>query len=631
VKSCAARRPNKLGLGSKHIILCNGAKKPPSKHQRLVLEYLPRPFTKPNVRIGLPRFVRTVYHLPDRFLDLLEIACYIFAADRSVSRGASDAVEFHSWSRRLQFHIRVRDHAFWSDKRVNELLSESLTFMTGDFDYSFQFEPGQKTDQADLFDRKEFHITVDKPTRVVLFSGGLDSLAGALSILHETTCDVCLVSHHSGQPETGKTQKGLVDALKLKFPGRVRHYSFDSGLKGERATEESQRTRAFLFCSIAFALCHAYDQNEIYMFENGVTSINLPRREDMINARSSRTTHPKTLRLLKELFSLVNERDFEIRSPYLFFTKKDVLTDLQKLNHIDLLASSVSCSKTFQHFENTTHCGMCYQCVDRRFAVYSAAVVDFDNRGLYSRDFITDSVKEPEARIVLVDYVRQAIDFAGLSLDSFADKYARELVDIVDFIDGTDEDAKLESLWNLCRRHGENVLAAIRLMRSRHDDPAKPPLKDSLLKLVDEREYLKSDIQRLIDGLKHMFMRSIPIMFRKNLPLNENDFNDKVDGLLNAEKFQFVREYPSVPFALTKAVPDHSLPGYRLLIESKYLRQKSRLSGITDEMAADLVKYPSSSRVLFLVYDPHRVIGDDERFCADFEMRDTRCAVAVIR
>ena len=616
---------------STQIILCNRAKKPRSRYKPLTLEYLPGGASKPNVRIGLPKFVRELYHLPARYLDLLEIACYVFAADRSVSRGSNDAVEFQSWSRRMQFHIKVRDQKFWNDQKVKQHLSELLIFMTGDSEYSFDFQPGHQTGQADLFDREEFHITADKPTRLVLFSGGLDSLTGALSVLHQTTCNVCLVSHRSGQPETSKTQRGLAEALKLKFPDRVRHYSFDSGLKGERSEEESQRTRAFLFCSIAFALSHAYQQNELSIFENGVTSINLPRREDMINARSSRTTHPKTIKLLEQLFSLINEEEFTIRTPYLSYSKKDVLAELLQQTETNLITSSVSCSKAFKHFESTTHCGICYQCVDRRFAIYSAGVIDDDNRGSYSTDFITDSLKEPEAKIVLIDYLRQATRFASISLDSFANEYARELVDIVDSIEGANEDEKIDSLWKLCKRHGENVLAGIKLMRSKHDDPAKPPQKDSLLKFVDEREYLKSDLDRLTNSLKLMFVRSIPIMFRKNLPVDENDFNDKVDGIVNAEKDQFVREYPGIPFALTKAIPDHSLTDYRLLIESKYPRERTRLSQITDEMAADLVKYPRSSKILFLVFDPYRTIHNNVKFSSDFEANDTRCTVLVVR
>jgi 7-cyano-7-deazaguanine synthase in queuosine biosynthesis len=585
----------------------------------------------PNVRIGLPKFVRGVYHLPERLLDLLEIACYVFAADRNISRGSNDAVEFHSWSRDLRFDIRVREHGFWNQQKVKDLLSESLSYMTGDANYSFNFRSGHSTGQADFFDSEEFHITVDKPTRIVLFSGGLDSLSGALSILKETCDNVCLVSHRSGQPETSKTQKSLADALKARFPDRVRHYSFESGLKGRRSVEETQRSRAFLFSSIAFALSHAFQQKEIYIYENGVTSMNVPRREDMINARSSRTTHPKTIGLLESLFSLINEERFEIHSPFFFKTKSDILTNLKTVGGADLLTSSVSCSKTFQHFESSTHCGLCYQCTDRRFAIYSAGLVNLDNRGLYHEDFITDSIKTVEGKIGIIDYVRQASQFCKLSLDAFADKYARELIDIVDYVKGGNDSEKIETLWNLCKRHGQQVFDAIKTMRSIHDNPNEHVQKDSLLKLVDEREYLKPDLERLTSSIITMIKRSVPIMFRNNPPANENDFNDKLDGILNAEKDQFIREFPGIPFALTKSIPDHSDYDQQLLIESKYPKEKSRLSKITDEMAADLVKYPKTSNILFVVYDPHRTIHNDQKFSSDFENKDTRCKVTVVR
>ena len=395
--------------------------------------------------------------------------------------------------------------------------------------------------------------------------------------------------------------------------------------------EETQRSRAFLFCSIAFALSHAFQQKEIYIYENGVTSMNFPRREDMINARSSRTTHPKTIRLLESLFSHIDEAGLKIYSPFFFKTKSDILTDLTKVGGADLITSSVSCSKTFQHFETSTHCGLCYQCTDRRFAIYSAGLTNLDNRGLYHEDFITDGIKTVEGKVGIIDYVRQASQFCKLSLDAFADKYARELIDIVDYIEGANDSEKIESVWNLCRRHGEQVFGAIKAMRSIHDNPNEHLQKDSLLKLVDEREYLKPDLARLTSSLVALLSRSIPIMFRKNLPNDENDFNDKLDGILNAEKDQFIREYPGIPFALTKSIPDHSHASQELLIEAKYPRQKTRLSKITDEMAADLVKYPKSCNILFIVYDPYRTIHNDQKFSSEFENKDPRCNVAVLR
>jgi hypothetical protein len=65
-----------------------------------------------NIELSLPDFIRDVYHLPNRLLGLLEIAAYVFSADRLIRRRERDDVEYHAWARSFEFCIRVRDHAF---------------------------------------------------------------------------------------------------------------------------------------------------------------------------------------------------------------------------------------------------------------------------------------------------------------------------------------------------------------------------------------------------------------------------------------------------------------------------------------------------------------------------------------
>ena len=135
---------------SPHIFLCNNAEQASGKHGKSVtqLNYLPE--ANGNVRLQLPDFVRGLYHLPDRLLDLLEIASYVYCADRMISRGPSDAVEYHSWSRTFEFVIRVRDAVFWNKCEIKQALSDALQFVTGDREYRFDFPTGpfNFTDQS---------------------------------------------------------------------------------------------------------------------------------------------------------------------------------------------------------------------------------------------------------------------------------------------------------------------------------------------------------------------------------------------------------------------------------------------------------------------------------------------------
>ena len=248
-------------------------------------------------------------------------------------------------------------------------LAEALQFMTGDREYRFEFQPGHSTQPTSLFDSDEFYGGTLPKHSVVLFSGGLDSLTGTINLLENTAERICLVSHQS-QPSTIRTQNRLYEALLRYYPDRVLHSKFKCNLN-DRRREESQRTRAFLYTSIAFAISQAFEQNHFFLYENGITSINFPRREDLANARASRTTHPKTIYLLQKFFSLFIDKSLQIQTPFLWKTKTEVVDNLLASPRKELLPSAVSCSKTFQNIGEQTHCGGCSQCIDRRFAAYA--------------------------------------------------------------------------------------------------------------------------------------------------------------------------------------------------------------------------------------------------------------------
>ena len=86
---------------SPQIVLCNGADSPPQLDQSklITLEYRESTASSPNIKLALCLILFLMYFtFLDRILDLLEIAAYVFCADRLTSRGNKDNVEYHSWS-----------------------------------------------------------------------------------------------------------------------------------------------------------------------------------------------------------------------------------------------------------------------------------------------------------------------------------------------------------------------------------------------------------------------------------------------------------------------------------------------------------------------------------------------------
>ena len=613
------------------VFLCNGASTPDdlTESDCAVLDYRSLDAGKPKISLGLPDFVRSVYHLPPRCLDLIEIAAYVFAGDRLTHRGNRIGVEYQSWARHLCFVIRVRDYDFWSKPAIKDKLKLALDFVSGDRAYEFTFQSGHSTPPTSLFDQEHFQVETTERLSIILFSGGLDSLAGAVQRLRETDDLICLVSHQS-QGGTIRTQQRLVRALGQAYPGRVSHYQFRTHLQTIRAREESQRTRSFLYGCIAFAIATAFEHDRFFIYENGVTSLNFERREDLLNARASRTTHPQTVGRLASLFSTIAEQPFKIDVPFLWNTKTEVVECLKASDQAQLIPSSVSCSHTFNSQTGATHCGECFQCLDRRIGVYGAAAEEIDNAGLYATDIITTSISSQEGKTTAVDYLRQAANFSHWNQRYFYHRMLDDLQHLLGWVPGCKDEIDLvDKVWDLCSRHGRQVAGALRRMRDIHEEVFKPIAPDSLLKVVSDREFLKEPIERLVNTIQERLASAIPLMFRTVQPKNEADLNDKIEGLLDTWRDDLQREHPAVPFAGAGVVPDFTLDRGHLRIEGKYIRGGTTPSKVTEGMAADLTKYSQEAHIMFVVYDRDRAIGDRGRLKRDFENRGN-CTVCIL-
>jgi 7-cyano-7-deazaguanine synthase in queuosine biosynthesis len=481
---------------AEYIVGCKGVKPNKTRKVKKYLELEHREGKKNrNARIKLNNFVNDCYKLSNRVKDLLELAGYLFAADRKTLRGKNDAVEYHSWARSFNIHIGVRDLRFWNKPEIQEILEEALRFMTGDHSYKFTFYKAEPDPPANIFDNEDFVIEKPENFEVMLFSGGLDSLSGAIELLETTNAEVCLVSHQSGNLSSTKTQRILYQELNgLYTKERVKHYKFECGLSVDDSKDETQRTRSFLYTSIAFALANTYNHNRIYLFENGITSINFAETQDLMNARASRTTHPQTMYWLQKLFSAIAEKQFKIINPYLFKTKTEVVEVLKHHNRLDLLDSSISCSRTRTHPAGFTHCGICSQCIDRRFAVYAADIQKNDGSHLYHFNFLEENLESDEAKKALTEYIRLAQNFSKQNIDSWYRERGYEIILVEKYLDGTDENERIEKIFDLCQRHAQNIDTALRRMRYYYDLPLEQSRKLSFFNvIVDQRTYLNSD------------------------------------------------------------------------------------------------------------------------------------------
>ena len=584
-----------------------------------------------NITIGYAKFVKDPENLPPRILDLLQIAAHVFCADRLVYRGGRSSISNRAWGRSFEIHIPVLDYNFWNNQALQSALSEALVFMTGDRKYNFIFEKSElghlpKTDlkQLSLFEDEVVQIDGADKADVLLFSGDLDSLAGTVERLNTQPENKLIVVSHEANNSVTHTQKQLVEYLNQKYENRILPYRFKCHVRKTNVKEETQRTRMFLYSTIAFAICYCASKNNFYVYENGITSINLPTQTDVVNARASRTTHPKTLGLMKKVFQFF-DIGFNITAPYYDKTKEDVFKIFSTYNEKELLRSSFSCSATRKP-GIISHCGCCSQCIDRHFAAYASGLEEYDVE--YTDDFITKIINE-DTRQRLWQMLRIASAEKSQTPEILFKNFPDEIVDLLEYWHCDNPEDSLAEIFSLFSKYGDSVMRAAKVMQSKHEDLSIPIVNDSLLSMLSSREYLKTPTQIRVEEIDKVLIPSIPQTFHAVKPKDENDFRDKVQALLTAAGNQFTREYPVLRFGISSYRAD--LSDDSIIIESKYLRGKTSPSVATEGIAADITKIPNRISLLFVVYDPERKITEDVEFISSFEGKRQSCFVRIYR
>jgi Queuosine biosynthesis protein QueC len=249
--------------------------------------------------------------------------------------------------------------------------------------------------------------------RQTLFSGGIDSLSGAVDVL-SAGASVALVSHRSS-PKIYGHQKQLVAALKQRFPKRLMHIPvLVTRQQPLTVQEHTQRSRSFLYAALACGIARLLGTTHIRFFENGVVSINLPISGQVVGARATRTTHPLVLKRFREFFSAAVSKPLEVENPFIWKTKADVTRSIVEHGCGPLMKHTVSCTRSRDITRSHTHCGCCSQCLDRRFAVLAANAADHDPVEMYKVELLTGERRTPKDQTMAESYTRTALELRDL-------------------------------------------------------------------------------------------------------------------------------------------------------------------------------------------------------------------------
>jgi hypothetical protein len=305
-------------------------------------------------------------------LDLLVLAAHVQAADTRISRTTESQ---DTWTREIRLVVPVSDPGRWTS--TVPLLKRTLDFLTGDlWTVGFRSRPESF---SRIVPPRQHGLATTPYDSLALFSGGLDSLIGAIDVL-EAGKKLLLVSHAADGATSG-AQSGCFDGLTRNYGlpnvGRLRVWmSFSKGLVADVGSEDTTRGRSFLFFALGiFAGTGLGQRFTLRVPENGLIAVNVPLDPLRLGSSSTRTTHPFYIGRWNELMDLL-EIPARVENPFWNMTKGEMAAACSNQQLLKaLVPQSLSCAAATKgrwQKRGIEHCGYCLPCLVRRAALARA-------------------------------------------------------------------------------------------------------------------------------------------------------------------------------------------------------------------------------------------------------------------
>lgn len=341
---------------------------------------------KSNVKTNIEELWRGfgVESLSNIHEDFLFIATSVFCADKRIPRKNSS----DNWTREIKLYIPVLEIEKW--KSVKAELEHTIGFLSGD-KWSFEFRKTQARFRGNKKNTKYKLIDSQKYDSVSLFSGGLDSFCGALT-LSDKEKNTCYVGFREYSSLTDR-QNELFDYINESYPELEKKLVLfnanplapqqKDGKPIKLAVESTSRSRSLLFIAGAVTVASLIgNRTPIYIPENGFIGINVPLTDSRAGSCSTRTTHPIFLNSLNRIFRKIGIQH-EISNFYWDKSKGEIVEEHQ--NNPVFVAKAhrtLSCShpclsrydrKRNKNVETPCNCGYCYPCLIRRASLVSVS------------------------------------------------------------------------------------------------------------------------------------------------------------------------------------------------------------------------------------------------------------------
>lgn len=295
-------------------------------------------------------------------LDLVNIMGSIYVADVT-----------NTARKRINTNIPVLDLNLWKplEKEINNL----VTWVSGE-----NFRVTFSEFKIDLNQTNtEASFALPTHAAVTLFSGGLDSLTGAFWNYKSN-----IVSDYVGfiNKDEEKTHQEFLKEFYFKKLHNPQVILIPKPVSKKKHTTQS--TRSLLYISLAIATAFYNESNDVYLYENGVLSLN----PSLVGRRTTKTTHPKTFYLYQSLIEKIG-LDINLQHPFIFKTKGENINAMDS-EFKSQIKHSFTCGagRANNLKSHTGQCGVCIPCLLRKISLAA-----YDNEHLDSEYYFPYETK----------------------------------------------------------------------------------------------------------------------------------------------------------------------------------------------------------------------------------------------
>lgn len=282
--------------------------------------------------------------------------------------------------KKLKIVIPVFEPLKWNSisKEINQLAN----WVSGE-QFNISFIQNKNLEFNNLLEN--FSLPLPNNHSVTLFSGGLDSLTGAFRNYKDS-----IKSDYLGflnKSEEATYQKNLQKFYLETFSTEVMLIPKPVPKKNHLV----QSTRSLLYLALAIAKAYYNESNDVYLYENGVLSLN----PEINNRFTTKTTHPKTIYLYKDILRKI-DINIVINHPFIFSTKGEKINAMNE-EFKKQISSTFTCGSgrlKRQDVVHTGQCGVCIPCLLRKISIAAFENEKYDTTYFFNYGIKFDDIEQ---------------------------------------------------------------------------------------------------------------------------------------------------------------------------------------------------------------------------------------------